>query len=352
MAGRVERFPRARRGRDAAARSPHRLEPRALLRVRTRCSRGCPPRTTSTSCTATVRCRAIVRRSSGRPSTEGPSPRRSRTRGLFAVQFHPEKSQWAGKRLLDAFAAWVRARERASRRETAARRSRAGRGGARARVHARRDGATALVPALEEGVPTINKVASRAARYRRRARAGCAPRRDRSEHHGRLRGARDGRDARRSDRAHRAPPLRGALRARHRRDDAGGLRSRAHRERRRRPDRPARGRAPRERALRRAGRPRSATCSATRSARAARRSRARRASGSRSRFTPRPRARSSGPACFNETQRPLLEQRLLRVALPGRRNALALRRRAREVGRAETAESMPVGATTAQTPSP
>jgi glutamine amidotransferase len=27
---------------------------------------------------------------------------------LFAVQFHPEKSQGAGKRVLDAFAAWVR----------------------------------------------------------------------------------------------------------------------------------------------------------------------------------------------------------------------------------------------------
>jgi glutamine amidotransferase len=27
--------------------------------------------------------------------------------GVFAVQFHPEKSQSAGRRLLDAYAAWV-----------------------------------------------------------------------------------------------------------------------------------------------------------------------------------------------------------------------------------------------------
>ncbi len=29
------------------------------------------------------------------------------SKGMFAVQFHPEKSQGAGKRVLDAFAAWI-----------------------------------------------------------------------------------------------------------------------------------------------------------------------------------------------------------------------------------------------------
>jgi imidazoleglycerol phosphate synthase glutamine amidotransferase subunit HisH len=30
------------------------------------------------------------------------------TERMFAVQFHPEKSQGSGKVLLDAYAAWVR----------------------------------------------------------------------------------------------------------------------------------------------------------------------------------------------------------------------------------------------------
>jgi glutamine amidotransferase len=37
----------------------------------------------------------------------GPFAAAVATEGIFAVQFHPEKSQAAGKRLLDAFAAWV-----------------------------------------------------------------------------------------------------------------------------------------------------------------------------------------------------------------------------------------------------
>lgn len=37
----------------------------------------------------------------------GPFAAAVATEGIFAVQFHPEKSQAAGKRLLDAFARWV-----------------------------------------------------------------------------------------------------------------------------------------------------------------------------------------------------------------------------------------------------
>ena len=37
----------------------------------------------------------------------GPFPAAVATERMFAVQFHPEKSQGAGKRLLDAYAAWV-----------------------------------------------------------------------------------------------------------------------------------------------------------------------------------------------------------------------------------------------------
>jgi glutamine amidotransferase len=37
----------------------------------------------------------------------GPFAAAVAAQGVFAVQFHPEKSQSAGKRLLDAYAAWV-----------------------------------------------------------------------------------------------------------------------------------------------------------------------------------------------------------------------------------------------------
>lgn len=45
----------------------------------------------------------------GRVDYGGPFAAAVAREGLFAVQFHPEKSQGAGKRLLDAYAAWVRA---------------------------------------------------------------------------------------------------------------------------------------------------------------------------------------------------------------------------------------------------
>jgi glutamine amidotransferase len=43
----------------------------------------------------------------GSADYDGPFTAAVASEGIFAVQFHPEKSQAAGKRLLDAFAAWV-----------------------------------------------------------------------------------------------------------------------------------------------------------------------------------------------------------------------------------------------------
>jgi glutamine amidotransferase len=43
----------------------------------------------------------------GSADYDGPFTAAVASEGIFAVQFHPEKSQGAGRRLLDAFAAWV-----------------------------------------------------------------------------------------------------------------------------------------------------------------------------------------------------------------------------------------------------
>lgn len=43
----------------------------------------------------------------GRAEYAGPFTAAVAKDNVFAVQCHPEKSQWAGKRLLDAFAAWL-----------------------------------------------------------------------------------------------------------------------------------------------------------------------------------------------------------------------------------------------------
>ncbi|MBW2712263.1 MAG: imidazole glycerol phosphate synthase subunit HisH [Deltaproteobacteria bacterium] len=43
----------------------------------------------------------------GRTDYAGPFTAAVAKDNVFAVQCHPEKSQWAGKRLLDAFAAWL-----------------------------------------------------------------------------------------------------------------------------------------------------------------------------------------------------------------------------------------------------
>jgi glutamine amidotransferase len=44
----------------------------------------------------------------GRADYEGSFAAAVASKSCFAAQFHPEKSQWAGKRMLDAYATWVR----------------------------------------------------------------------------------------------------------------------------------------------------------------------------------------------------------------------------------------------------
>ena len=54
----------------------------------------------------------VVRLAQGdlaRQTVYGDDPAAVAHENVFAVQFHPEKSQRAGQCLLDAFAAWVRA---------------------------------------------------------------------------------------------------------------------------------------------------------------------------------------------------------------------------------------------------
>jgi glutamine amidotransferase len=105
LRGKVARFRRRRTARRVA-RAPHRLEPRTLPRRPPDARR--PPGRGRVLLRA--RCRALPTTLRGSPLVDygGDFAAAVADEGIFAVQFHPEKSQWAGKRLLDSFAAWVR----------------------------------------------------------------------------------------------------------------------------------------------------------------------------------------------------------------------------------------------------
>jgi imidazole glycerol-phosphate synthase subunit HisH len=107
LAGRVERFP----GRDAGGR-PLRVPHIGWNRVRFRGNHpmiaGLPPEDTFYFVHGYRAVPADPERIAGVAEYGGEFAAAVADEGVFAVQFHPEKSQWAGKRLLDAFASWLR----------------------------------------------------------------------------------------------------------------------------------------------------------------------------------------------------------------------------------------------------
>jgi imidazole glycerol-phosphate synthase subunit HisH len=107
MAGRVERFP-AKDAGGAPLRVPHIGWNRVRFAGAHPMLAGLPPEDDFYfvhGYRAVPRDRAKI---VGTTEYGGPFAAAVADEGAFAVQFHPEKSQWAGKRLLDAFASWVR----------------------------------------------------------------------------------------------------------------------------------------------------------------------------------------------------------------------------------------------------